>query len=74
MPCGVIMKTSRVYRVLILGLTFAGAALATPPPVSPGDGGGLPSAPEPGLMLMAVSGLVVGGAYLMWRRRQIQKA
>jgi len=71
------MKTNRWYRVLILGLTVANAALAVPvapPPASQGDGGGVPSAPEPGLMLMAVSGLILGGAYLIWRRRQIQKA
>ena len=67
------MKSSsltRVWVVLILGLTFASAALATP--VSPSDGGGVPSAPEPGLMVMAVSGLVLGGVYLLWRRRHLQ--
>ena len=68
------MKSSsltRVWVVLILGLTFASVALATPP-VSPGDGGGVPSAPEPGLMLMAVSGLVLGGGYIVWRRMQLK--
>ena len=67
------MKSSsltRVWVVLILGLTFASAALATP--VSPSDGGGVPSAPEPGLMLMAVSGLVLGGGYIVWRRMQLK--
>jgi len=64
-------RSLRSGIVLILGLTFASAALATPPPVSPGDGGEVPATPEPGLMLMAVLGLALGGLYLLWRRRHL---
>lgn len=65
------MKNSlqaRVWGVLTLGLAFASTALAQhPPPVSPSDGG-VSATPEPKLMIMAVSGLVLAGAYLLWRR------
>ena len=35
-----------------------------------GKGGGVPAAPEPGLLLMAASGVALGGGYIFWRRRQ----
>ena len=36
-----------------------------------GNGGGnVPAAPEPGLMLMAASGIALGGGYIVWRRKQ----
>ena len=65
-------RSLRSGIVLILGLTFASAAFAVP--VSPSDGGGTPAAPEPGLMLMAVLGLVLGGGYIAWRRRRMCKS
>lgn len=65
---------TRVWVAAILGLTIAGRALATPPPVSPGEGGDVPAAPEPGLLLMAVLGLALGGGYILWRRRQLNNS
>jgi hypothetical protein len=32
-----------------------------------------PPTPEPGLLLMAISGLALGGGYVLWRRRQLSK-
>ena len=57
---------------LTLGLVCVGTALATPPPVSPGDGGNIPAAPEPNLILMVVAGLVLLFGYVLWRRRQLR--
>jgi len=60
----------RMWTMLILGMTFANAALAVPH-ISPSDGGdGSPSAPEPGSILMIVIGLVLVGGYLLWRQRR----
>lgn len=61
------MKSSlltRMWVVLILGLTFANAALAKSDPREHP-----PAAPEPGVLTMAVAGLVLGGVYLLWRCR-----
>jgi len=60
-----------LWPALILGLSFASTALAVP--VSPGDNGP-PAAPEPGLILMVVAGLVLGGGYILLRRRLARKA
>ncbi len=63
------MKRS-LQTALLIGLASVGTALATPPPVSPGDG--VPAAPEPNLMLMAVIGLALVFGYALWRRRQLR--
>ncbi len=34
-------------------------------------GGGAPAAPEPTVVLMVVAGLVLGGGYIVWRRKQL---
>jgi len=63
---------TRLWAVLVLGLTFACTALATPA-ASPSDGGGVPSAPEPSLIVLAICGLALGGGYVLWRRRHMHK-
>ncbi len=40
--------------------------------VNNGNGNNTPAAPEPGIWLMAASGLALGGGYLLWRRKQLK--
>ena len=63
------MKSSsltNMWFLLILALSVSSAALAVPVQNPPPP----PATPEPGLLLMAVSGLALGGGYLAWRSKQ----
>ncbi len=62
--------------VLLLSLTLTSTAMAdaggTPHEGSQGIGNvgqsDVPAAPEPGILIMAASGLALGGGYIGWRR------
>ena len=59
---------------IVIGMALAGTAFAQNGGVGNGNdkhhGGTPPAAPEPGLLLMAASGIALGGGYIMWRRKQ----
>ena len=63
---------------IVIGMALASTAFAQNGGVGNGNGNGNgkhgggtpPAAPEPGLLLMAVSGVALCGGYIVWRRKQ----
>jgi len=60
---------TRVWLGLAVVWGLASATVAVARPTSGGDDNRTPAAPEPEIIVMAVSGLVLGGGYVLWRRR-----
>ena len=63
--------------VMVIGLAMAGAAVAQNGGVGNDNGNGNdkhrpPAAPEPGLLLMAASGVALGGGYIVWRYKLLK--
>ena len=65
-----IRSLTSMWALQILGLAVSSAAFAKPVerPQPP------PAAPEPNLLLMAASGVLLVGGYIVWRRKQAKHA